>query len=302
MKRTMSFLKHGCFLIICVFASVANVYAAPAQNLPPALAKLAAELAKQREQYRTQDAEAKPAAIEPTASQYGSKPTSPALIGAVDNPNITREFDEASAHGTTYIPSNNPSWYVDFTIASTHSSKADLTGSTLSNRIETDDSFAFSGALGYRPQGTRGILKDTRYEIEGAYRSSDISNDGVSPTAGSQGNLEVMTLMANMFWDLRNATRFTPYAGGGLGLAQVKLAEAERLNLTDDKDFSAAYQLMTGIIYNPSQESLTEIHLGYRYFNLLNDLTFLQNAATGDVQVQMDQESHNVEAGVRLYF
>ena len=61
-----------------------------------------------------------------------------------------------------------------------------------------------------------------RVEVEGALRgSSENTWQGSTPGGWQQmkGRWNTSTLFANLYWDFRNSTAFTPYVGVGVGMA-----------------------------------------------------------------------------------
>ena len=148
--------------------------------------------------------------------------------------------------------------------------------------MEFDPGFAIGGTLGYD-------FGDTRLETELAYRSNDIDKfSGVGGSIDGDGDFSTLSLMINGFYEVENETKFTPYIGGGIGFANVKLELFDE----DDDETVFAYQLGLGIGYEIN-ESVT-LDLGYRYF------------ATMDPEFEDDVEaeyiSHNVLLSIRFMY
>ncbi|GFH62849.1 MAG: outermembrane Hek-like protein [Candidatus Desulfovibrio kirbyi] len=82
------------------------------------------------------------------------------------------------------------------------------------------------------------------------------------------------TLFANLFWDFRNDTLFTPYVGAGLGVAfkyagfDYTTAGGDKFTV-DDRFNSFAWNVGAGVAYSFA-EQLT-VDAGYRFVSLGND-------------------------------
>lgn len=157
----------------------------------------------------------------------------------------------------------------------------------------------FSGALGYEPPTVRNFLSQSRFELELSYRKADIENDNVLSLIPDEtlGTNTTMALMLNAYYDAENHTPITPYVGLGVGFAHVQLDDAARLGLADENDLTAAYQVMTGFIVKPKESQLSFFG-GYRYFKNIQEVKF---SSTGGNAIEIDNQSHNIEAGFRFH-
>lgn len=101
------------------------------------------------------------------------------------------------------------------------------------------DGLSLSGAIGYQ-------YARTRTELE--YRRMQASIDSVAYSGGLviapgpvvNDDLEVQALMSNVYFDLVNKSRFTPYAGLGVGGARIE-------NELGERDAVFAYQGRAGV-------------------------------------------------------
>ncbi len=108
------------------------------------------------------------------------------------------------------------------------------------------------------------------------------------------------SLMLNGYYDIPVSTRFYPYLGAGVGLAQVK----SRLGLLDSsnpdvefKDNNFAFQLMAGVGYKLNEN--WAIDFGYRY---INNGEGEWNIDGGRQIIKFNSVEHQVTAGVRYTF
>ena len=177
---------------------------------------------------------------------------------------------------------------------------ADNAGGGISIESTFDTGFSFTGAAGYA------FANGIRVEAEIGYRGADvdtltITNDGGLGLAGlsgeADGDVRVLSAMANAWYDFAVDFPVTPYVGGGIGFANVD-AEASFAGVTivDDDDTVFAYQAGAGAAY-PLTESVS-IFAGYRFFGTADPgLT----AADG-TDFDSEYRTHIVEGGVRLRF
>ena len=177
---------------------------------------------------------------------------------------------------------------------------ADNEGGGIGIESGFDTGFSVAGAIGYA------FANGIRVEAEVGYRGADvdtltITNDGglglIGLSGDAEGDVRVLSGMANAWYDFAVDFPVTPYAGGGIGFANVD-AEARfaGVSIVDDDDTVFAYQIGTGAAY-----ALTEtvsIFAGYRFFGTTDpSLT----AADG-TDFDSEYRTHIVEGGVRLRF
>lgn len=121
------------------------------------------------------------------------------------------------------------------------------------------------------------------------------------------GNLGVMAMMCNGFFDLQNDSPVTPYFGGGIGFASLYLSDTYGTNTRggittrdllyqDDTDSVFAYQVGGGVEIALNQA--LSLDLSYRYFGT-SKARFDEswNMSTG-----LKFESHNAAVGLRIKF
>jgi opacity protein-like surface antigen len=81
---------------------------------------------------------------------------------------------------------------------------------------------------------------------------------------GGGGDLYQIPLLVNGIWNIQTHSAFTPYLGGGVGGAALKL------DITDfgsDTAFTFAYQAIAGVKYALSEK--LQLDLAYRFFGTL---------------------------------
>lgn len=192
---------------------------------------------------------------------------------------------------------NFPYWYVGLNGQLAFLPDADVSGSGLSGEASFDPSYAVGASLGYRPYAQRGFFHNARFEMEYHFRDNDFDSfDGAAGSLNLDGQLQGHIVMANMLYDFDTPGKWTPYVGGGLGVAFWEF-RSDALGV-DSEDENFAYQLMTGIYYEPESLPQTEWGVGYRYF-ATTDPDFSTNAGN---RLEHDFNSHNLEFLARFRF
>jgi outer membrane immunogenic protein len=155
-------------------------------------------------------------------------------------------------------------------------------------KIEANTGIAVTGAVGMR------LMPKVRGEVEYAYRTAGLdkvtSNVG---NAGLQGDININSLMFNAYYDHDTASSWTPYVGGGLGVAWTKADGFGGLGavFSNQTVSDVAYQVMAGLAYDVSAE--VDLNVGYRYFGT-SDADFTLLSASID--------THAIEFGMRYSF
>jgi opacity protein-like surface antigen len=119
--------------------------------------------------------------------------------------------------------------------------------SGVSEKYKEDAGYGFSGTVGAKFDNFR-----AEGELEFLTAESEDYNEDHSALA----------LMLNGFYDVKNSSQFTPYIGGGLGIARTSFSTNNGDNSVSDTVF--AYQVMTGVAYDINEHNT--VSLGYRYF------------------------------------
>lgn len=171
-----------------------------------------------------------------------------------------------------------------------HDSDFGPSGSTL--ELSFDPGFAIGGFVGYEFGG------GLRAEGELSYRA----NDGDSFLGvGLDGDVTSLAFMVNGFYDFDIGSPFTPYVGGGVGVASVSLNDvgAVGIVLADDDDVVFAYQLGFGVGYELSP-TLT-LTADYRYFATA-DGEFTTGPLLGGIVVDGEYSNSTFLVGARATF
>ena len=177
---------------------------------------------------------------------------------------------------------------------------ADNEGGSISIESAFDSGFSVTGAVGYA------FASGIRVEAEIGHRGADvdtltITNDGGLGLTGlsgeAEGDVRVISAMANAWYDFAVDFPVTPYVGGGIGFANVD-AEASFAGVTivDDDDTVFAYQAGAGAAY-PLTETLS-VFAGYRFFGTVDP----RLTAADGTDFDSEYRTHIIEGGFRLLF
>lgn len=151
--------------------------------------------------------------------------------------------------------------------------------------------FVIGGAIGVKKSDF--ILEDVRFEVEAAYRDQDVeinyfdfgddilldSNTFSAPSQAiaiaddidfdadiAEINVEVISILANAWYDYDLSEKFTIYGGGGLGIGFVDISTVDAF---DDDEFDGsssgfAWQIGAGANYDVSEK--IAVGVGYRFY------------------------------------
>ena len=164
--------------------------------------------------------------------------------------------------------------------------------------LDFDGGFLIGAALGTH------ITESVRAEIELSYSNYDA--DGAEDDDGDpvdwEGDVGIIYLMGNLWWDFWQAGFLTPYVGAGAGIAHVNpdavLDDDPADNTYDEETWAVAAQVGLGVRFDLSDMFMVD--LGYRFRGAFSaDLD--DNDGT-DPLIGADFMSHNVLAGITLDF
>jgi opacity protein-like surface antigen len=178
--------------------------------------------------------------------------------------------------------------------------------------VDLDDGFMAGAALGVQ------FNEWLRGEVEASGHWHDAEGQGTvivdPPTVAAstsfyniEGDGDALFVLANLWVDLPLGDIIRPYIGGGIGFGRLELdlharsttAPTTGFVVVDDSDWGFAYQVGAGIAFNVSQHLALDI--GYR-FKAINNLDFEADPVIGGFDFEVDYESHNVLAGLRVGF
>ena len=198
-----------------------------------------------------------------------------------------------------------PTWYVGLRGSVNTMKGSDLGTYPLPDQ-DWDPGFSVGATAGVAmPRGMIFPLNGLRVEGEVSRYWHSIDNnrtDLIFPIMiASEGEREftVTSYMINAYYYFPLKTMFIPYVGGGMGKADVEL-EADPIapGVTTTEDSVAAWQLMAGLSFANSAESLTEWSLGYKYFT--TDDPEFEDGFGG--QTVIETEIHSLDLNVRWRF
>lgn len=128
-------------------------------------------------------------------------------------------------------------------------------------------------------------------------------------TANTQENAEIdiFTGMANLYLQAGNFHGFTPYVGGGIGFAHVRMHEYVGFNpnghsntFNDKNQTNFAWNLTAGASYDVWENM--SVDANYRYLNFGEIGTGLDPAGSLPGTVEFDElTAHEVRVGLRYY-
>ena len=138
-------------------------------------------------------------------------------------------------------------------------SDIDGSGSSASADMKTGWAAAVSGGYRYG-NGWR-----TELELSHRRNNADKVND-----VDTNGSANATSGMVNLLYGLKTGTKWTPYAGVGVGAARVKFNEVgtNATNSIDGSDVKFAYQGIAGFGYRVTEEA--ELFADYRYMGTLD--------------------------------
>lgn len=163
--------------------------------------------------------------------------------------------------------------------------------------VDTKTGYLLGGAIGMR------IWDPLRAEIEISHarwkaKSFDYEN---TLTYSASGHLSATYLLGNLWIDIPTHAAFTPYVGGGAGVAWAdgdSKFEGEDIGY-DDGELGFAFQLGGGIAFAVTDQ--LSLDVGYRFKGIL-DIDFDNGIGAPQGFEGGDLYSHNVQAGVTFGF
>ncbi len=159
-------------------------------------------------------------------------------------------------------------------------------------RADFDTGWGVGGAGGY------GFDNGFRLEGEATYRNNDLNKLSVSGSSAALPDTSVSSLafMANGYYDIPTGSKWTPYVGGGVGVAldhaSANLPCACGTNFSDTET-EFAYQGIAGVGYQLTDA--VNIGVEYRYFATMTphyDLSSI--GAPPGTYASADYASHNI--------
>lgn len=173
-------------------------------------------------------------------------------------------------------------------------------------RVKLSDSFPLIEAgIGYKFDN--GIRLESIVDYYFLFRTSEVSMNSDKDTFKISGKTKADSLMFNLYKDIATIGKFTPFIGGGIGIAHLKesasgLYVSKIDNTTNDinriskKRNQFAYKLSVGIDAKLSDTVTGEVT--YNYFNFGS----IKRKTIGGIQNVGNRtyEIHNITLGLRF--
>lgn len=208
----------------------------------------------------------------------------------------------SSARAADIEPAMEPAgWYVSLfggvSFLDNVETNYDYIGENDGNEADTDTGFIVGGAVGTH------ITDDIRVELEVAYSENDVNSirftdDDQDANYDGEGSFDILTFMANLWYDVPLSDSINPYIGGGVGLAIVDGETTYSPDNTayDSTEVAFAFQVGAGLRLDVSDNITLDV--GYRLRGI--DGPSFGNSVfpnSGDYEADL-MISHNVIAGV----
>lgn len=172
--------------------------------------------------------------------------------------------------------------------------------------VDEYSQFTLGGALAIGMDFWDQQMVPLRLEVEFALRgnSEQSWSDGGIYTTYVKGTWNNSTLFANLFWDFHNDSPFTPYIGGGLGIAfnytgyEATMRNGEKFS-ADDRFTNFAWNAGAGCSYSVNE--FLALDASYRFVGLgYNEISHTIDGIT----TKIENEPYNNEfmVGLRLTF
>jgi len=172
------------------------------------------------------------------------------------------------------------------------------TGSGNENTMEFDPGFLFNGGLGIDLENGFRIEGEMNYAFNSLGKVTGTGNGNSFGTTFTDGDITILSFMANLAYDFPEQNGFTPFIMGGLGLTGIFVNDltADSTVIADSSDWVFGMQAGGGISYK--LDELTTLEALYRYFET-------QDPEFGDqrgIPYESEYFSHSFILGARLKF
>lgn len=176
------------------------------------------------------------------------------------------------------------------------------------NKSDTNAGGGLAVGYDFRPTLSLPIRTEIEFASHGQATFSRSGNSAYAggPAVTADRKASVSTLFANVFYDIDTGTKFTPYVGGGIGVAQIRVkdyfwhAYGGRTGSSSKTVNNFAWSLGTGVAY--SFDNNWSADLGFRY----NDFGKVKANAVGTngyvFQAKDRVSSQEVLLGLRYGF
>lgn len=197
--------------------------------------------------------------------------------------------DYAAPAGPTYMP------YISVFAGASFPNDINTTRTAIDYSQHSDTSYVFGGAIG---MDWNSMIR-TEIELSHSQWNGNNFYVGGAPTPTGNANTSSTYLLGNVWLDWKNDSVFTPYVGGGLGVAFVNFNQttAGGVGYTGS-DTVLAYQLGAGVNFAVSDQMSLDV--GYRYKATSN--FGIQAGDLGGDYPNGHLGSHNVQVGLTYKF
>ena len=139
-------------------------------------------------------------------------------------------------------------------------------GNGLSRKVSEDDT-VFTGSIAY---GYAFETAPVRAELEYTFRNKSTLNPALWTNRNTEAEVRTQNLMANVYYDFKNSSSFTPYVSAGLGASFNKLNVTESVanvvtERANDKKTDFAWSVGLGLNYEISKN--LDLDFAYRYMD-----------------------------------
>jgi len=179
--------------------------------------------------------------------------------------------------------------YLSGAIGAHSTDDANITGGSIDVDNNTDAGLAGFVAIGLELGAT-----NWRVELETSYRESDI--DSISGASGT-GDVDALSFVGNVFYDIELNRKLDFYLGGGIGLADVDYSSVNPVSSStlDDSDMGWAWQLGAGAAL--ALNDRLKLTLDYRFLNI-EGLDFPTSPSVGELD--SEYRDHALFVGLRF--
>jgi OmpA-OmpF porin, OOP family len=199
-------------------------------------------------------------------------------------------FLAALAVSSTAFAQEQPTGlYIGGGIGASMPSDAKISGPGVNTDAELDKFVAAMATLGYS------YSNNLRSEIELSWRKNDVGSVG---TSNGSGDVTTWTPMMNLMYDFKGLGAWTPYIGGGIGLAHIDIDGARPVDSStmSGDEWAFAYQGIAGVGYQMTDN--LGLFADYRYLDT-SEANF--KTAAGK-ELGTDFTEHRVMVGLRWFF
>ena len=177
----------------------------------------------------------------------------------------------------------------------------DTTNNATNHNWKNESGYAVGGAFGYN---FAGMGVPVRAEAEYLYHNQFKYSATNSTTGTFSSKIDIHTVFANFYYDIKTSTAFTPYVGAGLGVAWVNQKVASTFGgwtpTAHDGNYDTtnfAWNVGAGVGYSVTDNVILD--LGYRYTNYGDS----KKVSVGTTQFRAkDLTGHSALLGLRYQF